>query len=242
MQTFNACSLLIVLFLFSVKHLDAFSVELSVLVEPNNRECFHQYLQKDLTIEIDFQVLTGGDGLDISFWASSPTNVVVTHLQRQQNGRPVFTTRETGEYRFCFDNSFSRFSSKQVHFYIGSTEEYADPIFQPKPIFEPQSKLSVDELGELDDKLDNFRHSFKRVVQNLAYAQRLQHLFRQYESIDRSLMELSFDRVNLYSTMNVIVLLIVAFIQVYMIRSLFEDKSKVGRMLRGDKPMSRSFT
>ena len=80
------------------------------------------------------------------------------------------------------------------------------------------------------------------MVQNLAYAQRLQHLFRQYESIDRSLMELSFDRVNLYSTMNVIVLLIVAFIQVYMIRSLFEDKSKVGRMLRGDKPMSRSFT
>lgn len=118
MLTFNGCSLIVIFLLFA-KHSNAFSVELSVLVEPSSRECFHQYLEKNLTMEIDFQVIAGGDGLDISFWTSSPSNVVVTHLQRQQSGKPIFTTRETGEYRFCFDNSFSRFSSKQVHFYIG---------------------------------------------------------------------------------------------------------------------------
>ena len=157
------------------------------------------------------------------------------HLLRKRAERPFFKTSETGEYRFCFDNSFSRFAAKQVHFYIGSTEEFEDPIFSPRAVFAPETQLSPDQLGELDDKLDTFRQTFNKVVTNLEQAQRFQNLFRQYESIDRSLMELSFDRVNFYSTVNIIVLLVVAFIQVFMIRSLFEDKSKIGRVLRGGK-------
>ncbi len=104
--------------LFIQKH-ECFSVELSAIIEAGGRECFHQYLKEGLSMEVDFQVISGGDGLDITFWTSSPKNVVVTHMQRQQSGRPTFQTAETGEYRFCFDNSFSRFSAKQVHFFIG---------------------------------------------------------------------------------------------------------------------------
>jgi hypothetical protein len=55
-------------------------------------------------------------------------------------------------------------------------------------------------------------------------------------------MELSFDRVNIFSTLNVVVMLVVAGVQVFMIRSLFEDRSKVGRILRGDSNTRKSFT
>jgi len=55
-------------------------------------------------------------------------------------------------------------------------------------------------------------------------------------------MEHSFDRVNLFSTLNVFVMLVVAGVQVFMIRSLFEDRSKVGRLLRGDSSTKKSFT
>jgi len=79
-------------------------------------------------------------------------------------------------------------------------------------------------------------------VHNLKEAQRFQEMFKQYESIDRSLMELSFDRVNIFSTLNVVVMLVVAGVQVFMIRSLFEDRSKVGRILRGDSNTRKSFT
>jgi len=104
---------------FFILKCEGFTVELSAIVEAGNRECYHQYLEAGLSMEVDFQVISGGDGLDITFWASSPKNVVVSHMQNQQSGRPTFKTSETGEYKFCFDNSFSRFSSKQVHFFIG---------------------------------------------------------------------------------------------------------------------------
>jgi hypothetical protein len=97
-------------------------------------------------------------------------------------------------------------------------------------------------LNVLDDKLENFRDTFAKVSNTLEQAQRFQQLFRQYEGIDRSLMEMSFDRVNIFSTVNVVVMLTVACIQVFMIRSLFEDRSKVGRMLRGDSSARKSFT
>lgn len=110
----------VVLLLAIMRQYDCFGVELSAVIEAGKRECFHQYLKDGLEIDVDFQVISGGDGLDITFWASSPNNVVVAHVQRQQASKPKFRTSETGEYRFCFDNSFSRFSDKQVNFYIGT--------------------------------------------------------------------------------------------------------------------------
>ena len=97
-------------------------------------------------------------------------------------------------------------------------------------------------MGELENKIESFRQSFQRVIANLEKAQRFQNIFRVYEVIDRSLMESSFDRVNFWSVFNIIVLLLVGGLQVYMIRSLFEDKSKLGKVLRGKESEKRSFT
>ena len=61
-------------------------------------------------------------------------------------------------------------------------------------------------------------------------------------------MEHNFERVNFWSIFNIVIMLCVGFIQVYMIRSLFEDKSKIGRALRGksggvdNSEIKRSYT
>jgi hypothetical protein len=119
MNLYYSLLLNLVLFTVVIKQFDCFGVELSAIIEAGKRECYHQYLKEGLTIDVDFQVISGGDGLDITFWASSPNNVVVAHIQRERSSKPQFKTAEVGEYRFCFDNSFSRFSDKQVNFYIG---------------------------------------------------------------------------------------------------------------------------
>lgn len=126
----------------------------------------------------------------------------------------------------------------------GTDDEYNDPIFTPQPVFKTESDYSVDHLGELDDKIDNFRNTFSKLVITLERAVAYQRAFRSYESIDRHLVESNFDRINLFSTINVIILLTVAAIQVFMIRSLFEDKSKIGRILRGQAKNNekKSFT
>jgi hypothetical protein len=54
----------------------AFDIELTVLVPANQRECFYQVLEKDVTIEVEYEVLAGGDS-DINYWFYSPTNRVL---------------------------------------------------------------------------------------------------------------------------------------------------------------------
>lgn len=203
------------------------------------RECFHQFLNKDLNIEVDFQVVSGGD-LDISLWISSPTNRVIVHHQRKVTGQPQFKTEETGEYRICFDNSFSRFASKQVHFYMGvmNDDKFVDPNFNVEPVLPSPQSLDLDQLGELDHKIQTFRDTFMRVYNNLEKAQTHMTAFRIYELADRELMEQSFERVNFFSIFNITLMILVGLIQTFMIRSLFEDRSKFGRLLRGSKESS----
>ena len=177
--------------------------------------------------------MSGGD-LDISLWISSPTNRVIVHHQRKMTGQPQFKTDENGEYRICFDNSYSRFASKQVHFYMGvlENEEFVDPNFNIEPVLNAP-KLDQDQLGELDEKLGTFRETFHRVYNNLERAQTHMTAFKIFELADRELMEQSFERVNFYSVFSIILMLVVGAIQTFMIRSLFEDRSRIGKVLRG---------
>lgn len=209
--------------------------ELSIIVEAGKRECFHQFLVPNLVVETDYQVLSGGD-LDVSYWISSPTNRVLFTEVRRQGGQTQLRTEERGEYRFCFDNSFSRFQHKQVFFFLSTGDNFVDPFFPQGSSSDPQQQqyqAVKDQLGaELDGKLENIQESFHRVSANLEKAQRMQSLFRGFELIDRNAMEESYERVNFWSVVNIAVLLVVAVIQVFMIRSLFEDRSKVGKVLR----------
>ena len=206
--------------------------ELSILIEPGLRECLHQHLTPNLNIDTDFQVISGGE-LDISFWVSSPSNKVILTEIKKQGGQYHFRTEEDGEYRFCFDNSFSRFAVKQVFFYVATNDEFVDPLFPRELTNFDLDKFARDQMGEMEGQIQNFRDTFQRLSQHYESMQRLQNQFRNYELIDRSFMEHNFERVNFWSVVNIVVMLTVGFVQVYMIRSLFEDKSKIGRVLRG---------
>ena len=225
-----------------------YHTELSIVVEPGLRECLHQHLTINLNIDTDFQVISGGE-LDVSFWVSSPSNRVLLTDVKKQSGQYHFKTEEDGEYRFCFDNSFSRFASKQVFFYVATNDPFVDPLF-PRDITNfDVDKFARDQFNEMETKIEVVRESFNRLSQKFEHMQRLQNQFRNYELIDRSFMENNFERVNFWSILNIVIMVMVAFVQVYMIRSLFEDRSKIGRVLRG-KPSSgtdnsglnRSFT
>lgn len=137
----------------------ALQTELSIIIEAGRRECFFQQLLQGMHIETDYQVISGGD-MDISYWISSPTNRVVYTELRKQGGQTNFQTQETGEFRFCFDNSFSRFAAKQVFFFFTTNDKYIDPHFpaaSENDDKEAKVNLLKDQLGDLEDKLENFK-------------------------------------------------------------------------------------
>lgn len=229
---------LVVLFTLYTNNINCLQAELAIVVEPGQRECFHQYLITGLSMETDYQVISGGE-MDISYWITTPSNRILFTEVKKQGGQFQFKSEETGEYRFCFDNSFSRFAKKQVFFYLSSNDDFVDPHF-PASAVDTLNVPAKDELGELTNKIQSFQDLFNRVNTNLERAQHVQKIFQVYELADRSHLEDLFERVNFWSVVNILVMFLVGAIQVYMIRSLFEDKSKVGRVLRGEKDQPKS--
>lgn len=55
----------------------------------------------------------------------------------------------------------------------------------------------------------------------------IQTLLRAFEARDRNIQESNFDRVNFWSMVNLVVMMLVSMVQVYLVRSLFEDKRKI---------------
>lgn len=60
-----------------------------------------------------------------------------------------------------------------------------------------------------------------------------QSLFRVSEAKDRAILSANHDRVSFWSLLNTLVVLFVGAVQVWTIRSLFEENSKLGRLMRG---------
>lgn len=133
----------------------AFDIELTVLIQANQRECFHQVLDAGRTVEVEYEVVVGGD-YDINFWFYSPTNRVLQSDFKKRDGHQTLKLEETGEYRFCFDNSFSRFSHKQVYFSLRPVNEQGQSVVEHAT--ESWMKtMEVDQLGELQAKIQDIR-------------------------------------------------------------------------------------
>ena len=91
--------------------------EFTVRVEAGAIECFYERAQKNQIIDIEYQVIDGGHGdLDISFELQNPNgHPMVTEYKKSDNIHRLDLTVD-GDYRFCFDNSFSSFNTKTVFF------------------------------------------------------------------------------------------------------------------------------
>jgi protein ERP2 len=133
----------------------AFDIELTILVPANQRECFHQILDTGRTIEVEYEVLAGGD-FDINYWFYSPTQRILQSDLKKRDGHQTLKLEETGEYRFCLDNTFSRFSSKQVYFSLRPIDEQGQNE-QNLSTEDWMNSIDKDELGDLQSKLQDIK-------------------------------------------------------------------------------------
>ncbi|XP_029488757.1 transmembrane emp24 domain-containing protein 5-like isoform X3 [Oncorhynchus nerka] len=180
------------------------------------KECFFQTMKKDASLEIEYQVLDGA-GLDVDFSLSSPTGHVLYSEHRKSDG--VYTVEtEDGDYMFCFDNSFSAVSEKIIFF-----ELLLDNMEQEGE--EPEDwKEYVHGTDMLDMKLEDIMDTINSVKARLGKSLQIQTVLKAFEARDRNLQESNYDRVNMWSMTNMLVMMLVTGVQVYLIRALFEDK------------------
>lgn len=182
------------------------------------RECFFQTMKRDASLEIEYQVLDGS-GLDIDFYLFSPSGDLLLSEERQSDGVHTVETVD-GDYQFCFDNTFSHISEKVIFFelildHMGDESEEQEDW-----------KNYVIGTDLLDMKLEDILESINGVKGRLGKSLQIQTLLKAFEARDRNIQESNYDRVNFWSMVNLVVMVTVCVIQVYMLKSLFEDKRK----------------
>ncbi|XP_068878850.1 transmembrane emp24 domain-containing protein 5 [Aphelocoma coerulescens] len=182
------------------------------------KECFYQPMRKEASLELEYQVLDGA-GLDVDFHLLSPKGETLVFDERKSDGVHTVET-EDGDYMFCFDNTFSTISEKVIFFELildNMGEDGQD---------EEDWKKYVTGTDLLDMKLEDILESINSVKARLSKSVQIQTLLRAFEARDRNIQESNFDRVNFWSMVNLGVMVVVSAVQVYMLKSLFEDKRK----------------
>ncbi|XP_064171563.1 transmembrane emp24 domain-containing protein 1-like [Anguilla rostrata] len=191
--------------------------EFTFLLPAGRTECFYQTTTTNGTMEVEYQVIAGA-GLDVDFTMFSPHGVQLSSDFRRSDGIHTVEPTEKGDYKICFDNSFSRVSEKMVFFEVildeqgGGEEEWAG-------MEEPESMLEY--------KLDDIKESVESVHRRLERSRQMQTVLRAFEARDRNLLEDNLWRVSFWSCVSLLTMLAVAVTQVYTVRSLFSDKRRV---------------
>lgn len=192
--------------------------EITVSVEPGKEDCFFERFSKGDEIDVEYQVIDGGHGdLDITFRILNPTGrILVTDLKKSENMHRVKTDTD-GDYKFCFDNTFSTFNAKTVFLELVTDGDDAE--------WESEEDMNLREEETYSLQLQEILESITNVRNNMNKVRHFQEIIKSTEARDRNVAEENYFKVNTFSMVQIFVMVLVGIIQVIMVRSLFDEKS-----------------
>ncbi|XP_037333506.2 transmembrane emp24 domain-containing protein 1a isoform X2 [Pungitius pungitius] len=194
------------------------NVELTLLLPAGSTDCFHQTTAKNDSIKVKYQV-TGGSGLDVGFVLVSPGGHRLVSDFRSSEGSHTVDPTDDGDYRMCFDNSFSKISAKMVFFEVMVNRPSSSAHGGQNDVALPESLV--------DYKLEDIRVRLDTVHRHLEESRQVLTALRTREARDRHLLEDNLWRVSFWSCLNVLVLLVVAVTQIYTLRRLFDGARRM---------------
>ncbi|XP_068157508.1 transmembrane emp24 domain-containing protein 1 [Drosophila tropicalis] len=205
----------------------AYEKEMTVYVDAGKIECLYHSVKQGETIDFEYQVIDGGHGdLDISFALLDPVGLLIVSDYKKPENIHRHTVEKEGDYRFCFDNSFSMFNRKTVFFeLIVEREGEANHGDQQWNEVDEMAGLSPDEYYDM--KVQDIMDFIGRIRLQLTKARQMQDMLRSHEARDRNLAEANFQKVNNWSLIQISAMIGVGFIQVFMLRSIFSTNGRM---------------
>ena len=188
----------------------AHSIEMTFTLQEHEVQCFHEIIPKDKKFSLEYQVISGGH-FDIDCNMMSPNSKTLYKEQRKQYDTFHHKTVEAGEYTFCFSNEFSTFAHKTVYFDLDLGDESTDIGAED----ESGEGAHATALTQLESSAYTIHESLRLVVD-------YQNHHRLKERIGREIAEYLCERVQNWSVGQTVLIVIVAFGQVYMLRKLFD--------------------
>ncbi|KAI4087615.1 MAG: hypothetical protein LQ344_006679 [Seirophora lacunosa] len=194
---------------------------LTYKLQPNELACFFSYPeQKGLKLAFYFAVrgvsrefVQSGGSFDIDYSVVGPNEKVVLEGSKERQGDFVFTAKEQGEYRFCFNNEMSTFAEKMVDFEIAVENESRDAQLPSKQGTSPEQTSALEE-------------SILKVSRDLSTINRNQKYFRTRENRNMSTVKSTEKRIFNFSVMESALMVSMAGLQVFIVRFFFQGARK----------------
>lgn len=139
----------------------------------------------------------------------------------------MHTIKEPGTYKLCFDNTMSSAATKLVNvevYLYSSDDDDRWGYFDENYTFPPEVQAM--------ESIESIRTSVNKVRDDLIKVVHAQDERRAIERRDRNLVEKNFEYVNRFSVASILLFGIIGLLQVFMIRSLFEEKSVLKNMFK----------
>lgn len=216
----NLCFILLLFLTF--RTVVSIENEMTVSIDPGRDDCFYESTKKGETIDIDYQVIDGGHGdLDITFRLADPTGrILIIDYKKSENNHRI-EAEVDGDYRFCFDNTFSSYNTKTIFFEL---------IIENDNEWDSNENLDVQPDLVYDNHMQEFEEILNEIRSHLKKAKHFQDLIKSTEARDRNLAEENYFKVNTFSFIQLTLMLFVGIIQVIMVKSLFDDSSRVHKI------------
>ncbi|KAG7163213.1 transmembrane emp24 domain-containing protein 1-like [Homarus americanus] len=216
---------LLTMFLVHTSYSREIEREMTVEVKAGTEECFYEMVKAGETLDVEYQVIDGGQGeLDINFYVAGPLGTVLVQDLRRGEGSHRTTMSEQGDYRICWDNTFSHFNTKTVFFGVMIENENDD---DDDDLWDSGFEASVTAEDIYEMKIEDIKGAMDRIRGHLTKSRFMQDQLRAYEARDRNVAENNCSKVNTWSIVNVVIMLVTGIIQVVLLKSLFDDKSRL---------------
>lgn len=185
------------------------AIEMTFTLQEHEVQCFHEVIPKDKKISLEYQVISGGH-FDIDCHMMSPNSKTLYKESRKQYDTFHHKTIDSGEYTFCFSNEMSTFAHKTVYFDLDLGDESMDA-----PGLDGEEGAHATALTQLESSAYAIHESLRLIVD-------YQNHHRLKERIGREIAEYLCERVQNWSVGQTVLIVIVAFGQVFVLRKLFD--------------------
>ncbi|CAG5121192.1 unnamed protein product [Candidula unifasciata] len=200
-------------------------VDLTVRISPGKLDCFWQHAPADTNVELDYRVLYGG-ALDINAMVVGSESQVYFNDYGKNHDSLGFKSDSEGDFKICFDNTFTILFSKIVFFEIyvedgkddNETNGNSGVTFEEESIRE-QLNITVDELLGI----------LERSKKNTERSSQMQTIIKINEALHRSIQEANFFLINYFAFVQLFIMVSSAACQVLLIQSLFLDNKPTSR-------------
>jgi len=182
------------------------SVELTFELPENSKECFYQFIDKNVSSTLEFQVVTGGQ-YDVDVSLEAPNEEVIYRQVKTQFDSYPFTSAMSGVYKACFSNEFSTISHKLV---------YMD--------FQVGDEVPLPGIGEHVTVMTRMETSAQEIHKYLSSILNSQTHHRLREAQGRKRAEDLNKHVLWWSVVETITIILASIGQVYILKEFFTDR------------------